>query len=334
MIASVEQVPRLLEAVAPPERRGIARDEVRMLVTDRRKHTHIHARFLRLAEFLRAGDLLIVNDSATLPAALDARRENGASIPLHVSSKIDERLWTVEPRGTVLSGEELQLAGGATVVPIAPVEPQHPRLWYAWFDLPLPMNDYLLRFGRPITYGYVSEHFPLAEYQTMFAKEYGSSEMPSAARPFTPRVLAALYERGVELAPITLHCGVASFEAPERPATERYTVSHQTARAVNRAKAESRRVIAVGTTALRALESAAHDEDRVVASSGWTDLVIEPGYRPKAVDALLTGFHDTAATHQWILRAFLDAADLSSAYTEAAECGYYQHEFGDIHLIV
>lgn len=333
MNAFVLQTPSLREAIAPPERRGIARDEVRLLVTDRQNRTHIHTRFTHIAEFLQPGDLLVVNDSATLPAALDATRADGQSLKLHVSTMIDRRLWTVEPRGTVLSGEELQLPGGASVVPIAPVEPQRPRLWYAWFDLPAPMNEYLLQFGEPIRYGYVRERFPLSDYQTIFAKEYGSSEMPSAARPFSPRVLTALSGRGVEMSAITLHCGVASFEAPERPASERYAVAHETAQALNRARAENRRVIAAGTTVLRALESAARDEE-ISASSGWTDLVIEPGYRLSAVDALLTGFHDTAATHQWILRAFLDPELLSSAYADAAECGYYQHEFGDVHLIL
>ena len=333
MNACALQTSSLREAVAPPERRGIARDEVRLLVTDRQHRTNTHTRFLQLAGFLQPGDVLVVNDSATLPAAIDATRGSGQTLKLHVSTMIDRRLWTVEPRGSVRSGEELQLPGGASAIAIAPVEPEHPRLWYAWFDLPSPMSEYLLQFGEPIRYGYMRERFPLSDYQTVFANEYGSSEMPSAARPFTPRVLTALRDRGVEIAAITLHCGVSSFEAPERPATERYAVSPETAHIVNQAKAESRRIIAAGTTPLRALESAMRDRG-VVASSGWTDLVIEAEYRPKVVDALLTGFHDTAATHQWILRAFLDPELLSSAYADAAESGYYQHEFGDLHLIL
>lgn len=325
--------PRLLEATAPPERRGIGRDEVRMLVTDRAARIHTHAHFYDLPAFLREGDLLVVNDSATVPAAISSLRENGAALMLHVATMIDHRLWTVEPRGDVLSGEELRLPDGGSAVLIAPVEPERPRLWYAWFQLPLPMNEYLSRYGQPIRYGYVTQHFPLSDYQTIFAKHPGSAEMPSAARPFTTKVLNALYERGVGIATITLHCGVASFEAPERPGSERYMVSPHTANAVNRARSEGRRVIAVGTTALRALESAIADGE-VIASSGWTDLVIEQDYRPKSVDALLTGFHDAAATHQWILRAFLDRELLESAYLEAAENGYYQHEFGDVHLIL
>jgi S-adenosylmethionine:tRNA ribosyltransferase-isomerase len=325
--------PALPQAVAPPERRGIARDEVAMLVTDRALRTHTHARFIELPQVLRSGDLLVVNDSRTIPAALSVERENGAALMLHVATMIDHRLWTVEPRGTVRSGEELRLPGGGSAVPIAPVEPERPRLWYAWFDLPLSMHEYLARYGQPIRYGYVTQRFPLDDYQTMFASESGSAEMPSAARPFTPRVVRALHRRGVEIAKVTLHCGVASFEAPERPPSERFTVLPQTAEAVNRARAEGRRVIAVGTTALRALETAAGD-GKVIASSGWTDLVIEENYRPKSVDALLTGFHDAAATHRWILRAFLDRQLLDSAYAEAANNGYYQHEFGDVHLIV
>jgi len=326
-------VPRLLEAVAPPERRGIARDEVRMLVTDRAAQLHVDARFVDLPKFLRAGDVLLVNDSATLPAAIEARRENGERLLLHVATMLDERLWTAEPRGSVRAGEELRLPGGASAVVIAPSDPVHPRLWYTWFQLPVAMHAYLDRYGQPIRYGYVTEHFPISDYQTIFAKQPGSAEMPSAARPFTPRVVHALHERGVEIAPVTLHCGVASFEAPELPASERYSVSPQAAAAVNAARREHRRVIAVGMTALRAIESATPQRE-VVSSAGWTDLVMREHDQPKSVDALLTGFHDAAATHQWILRAFLGRDLLADAYAHAAESGYYQHEFGDVHLIV
>lgn len=333
MSALLQPRPRLLEAVEPPEHRGVARDEVRMLVTDRAAHAHTHAQFRDLPSFLRAGDLLVVNDSGTLPAALRSERASGETLVLHIATKIDRRLWMVEPRGTVSGGEELRLAGGGSAVMLAPVEPEHPRVWYAWFHLPAPMTQYLRTHGEPIRYGYVTQPFPLSDYQTIFAKEPGSAEMPSAARPFTPRVVNALYERGVQIAAITLHCGVASFEQPELPGTERFSVSPETAETVNRAKREGRRIIAVGSTALRALESAS-GEDAIVATSGWTDLVMNAGYRVRTADALLTGFHDAAATHQWILQTFLDRDLLASAYGEAAKRHYYQHEFGDIHLIV
>lgn len=333
MSALPQRQARLLEAVEPPERRGIARDEVRLLVTDRTAHTHTHAKFRDFPSFLHAGDLLVVNDSGTLPAALHAQSVSGKTLMLHVATKIDRRVWMTEPRGAVLAGEELQLPAGGSAVMLAPVEREHPRLWYAWFQLPVPMTEYLHMHGEPIRYGYVTQRFPLSDYQTIFAKEPGSAEMPSAARPFTPRVVNALHGQGVQIAAITLHCGVASFEAPELPGTERFSVSRETAEIINRAKREGRRVIAVGSTALRALESAVQD-DGIVASSGWTDVVMDSSYRVRTADALLTGFHDAAATHQWILQAFLERDLLASAYDEAAQRGYYQHEFGDIHLIL
>lgn len=323
---------RLIEATAPPEYRGIARDGVRMLVTDRRTSSHSHAHFYELPSLLRPGDLLVVNDSATLPAAIRAQRRDGSALRLHVSTKIDERIWTVEPRGPVVAGETLALPGGVTATMIAPVEPRIPRLWYASFELAAPMYAYLADFGAPITYAYLDRSFPLRDYQTLFARSIGSSEMPSAARPFTKHVVAQLHRRGVEIATITLHCGVASFEAPERPGTERFIVSRSTADRVNAARREGRRIIAVGTTVVRALESTATDEG-AVASQGWTDLFIDETHRLKAVDGLLSGFHDSNATHLSMLHAFLDLDLLEDAYAEAADRSYYYHEFGDVHMI-
>jgi len=322
----------LVEATAPPEYRGIARDGVRMLVTDRRTGSHAHAHFYDLPELLRADDLLVVNDSATLPAALGARRANGVEVRLHVSTMIDARLWTVEPRALVVAGETLILPGGGAVTLLTPVDPERPRLWYASFRLDVPMYAYLARFGEPITYAYLDRRFPLREYQTFFARSLGSSEMPSAARPFTRTVVERLRNRGVEIASVTLHCGVASFESPERPGTERFYVSREAADRVNAARRGGRRVIAVGTTAVRALETAA-TPDGVIAAAGWTDLFIDSDYRLNAVDALLSGFHDTNATHISMLRAFMSAELLQDAYAEAAEHGYAYHEFGDVHLI-
>lgn len=323
----------LLEAVAPPERRGVARDEVRMLVTERGSGSHSHARFVDLPNVLHSGDVLVVNDSATLPAALAARRENGDPVSLHVATMIDPRLWIAEPRGAARGGEQLRLPGDALAVLIAPLDPEYPRLWYTRFELPDPMYAYLGKYGAPIRYRYVKDAFPLSDYQTIFARVPGSSEMPSAARPFTGRVVRRLLERGVEIVTVTLHCGVSSVEAPERPCIERYTVSPESAFAIESARREGRRIIAVGTTALRAIETAAN-ASKLRASSGWTDLVVEPGYRPKAADGLLTGFHDAGATHQWILRAFVNPQVLASAYSQAAGSGYRQHEFGDVHLLL
>jgi S-adenosylmethionine:tRNA ribosyltransferase-isomerase len=325
--------PGLVEATAPPERRGIERDAVPMLVTRRSTQSNRHVRFLDLPAVLEPGDVLVVNDSATMPAALTATRANGDRLQLHVATRIDSRIWMAEPRGAVTLGEELRLPNGGSAVAIAPVDPARPRLWYLRFALPQPMPEYLAAAGEPIRYGYVKLRFPLSDYQTLFAREPGSAEMPSAARPFTPRVVEALRQRGVRIATITLHCGVSSFEAPERPATERYTVPHATAEAVRAARRDRSRVVAVGTTVVRALESSVAG-GRVIASSGWTDLVIDERHRIRSIDGLLTGFHEPSATHLWMLEAFLDRPLLDSAYVEAAERGYHYHEFGDVHLVL
>jgi S-adenosylmethionine:tRNA ribosyltransferase-isomerase len=316
----------LVEATEPPEDRGIARDAVRMLVTNRATREQSHAHFYDLPSLLNRGDLLVVNDSATLPAALVCRP------PLHISTKIDERLWMVEPRGPVASGERVTLPGGGTATMLSPVDPQRPRVWYATFEIDEPMYAYLAKHGTPITYAYLTRTFPLQTYQTIFARTEGSSEMPSAARPFTERVVARLRDNGIAIATITLHCGVASFEHPERPGTERFIVPAETAARVNAARREGHRVVAVGTTVVRALESAA-SEDGIIASQGWTDLFIDETHQLKSIDALISGFHEATATHLAMLRAFADAPLLNDAYAEAAERGYYYHEFGDIHLI-
>jgi S-adenosylmethionine:tRNA ribosyltransferase-isomerase len=333
MIARLAENFGLIEATEPPEYRGLARDEVRLLATDRRAGQHRHARFLELPSLLRHGDLVIVNDSQTLPAALTATRANGTSIAVHVSTMIDERLWLVEPRGRVAAGETLSLPAKASATMLTAVDPERPRLWYSAFDLPAPMTPYLLRVGEPIRYAYAGRRFPLSDYQTIFGRVPGSAEMPSAARPFSPRTLTALRERGVQVHAITLHCGVASFEAPERPGIERFIVTHATAQAINAARREGRRVIAVGTTVVRALESAVRDGE-LIAAAGWTDLVVDESHRVVSVDGLLTGFHDATATHLWMLRAFLKSGVLEDAYNQAAAGGYHYHEFGDVHLIM
>jgi len=326
----------LVEATEPPEWRGIARDAVRMLVTDRATRSHSHKHFCDLPSLLRSGDLLVVNDSATLPAALvchpERSRSVGNSIPLHISTKIDERLWMVEPRGPVTSGEKLTLSGGGTATMLSPIDPWRPRVWYATFEMGEPMYAYLAKHGAPIRYAYLTRTFPLQTYQTIFARTEGSSEMPSAARPFTERVVAGLCDNGIAIATITLHCGVASFEHPERPGSERFIVPAETAARVNAARREGRRVVAVGTTVVRALESAA-SEDGIIASQGWTDLFINETHQLKSIDALISGFHEATATHLAMLRAFADAPLLDEAYAEAADRSYYYHEFGDIHLI-
>jgi S-adenosylmethionine:tRNA ribosyltransferase-isomerase len=323
------------EARRPPELRGLSRDAVRMLVSDARNASHDITTFTAIVQYLRCGDLLVVNDSATLPAALSAQRANGATLALHLSTRISENLWLVEPRKTLAAaGERLSLPGEAQATLLAPFAREHARLWYAQFVLPSDMLSYLYAYGRPITYGYVDETYALSFYQTIFAREPGSVEMPSAGRPFSLRVLDALCRKGISVAPITLHCGVASPESHEPPLDERLHVPQRTARAVNATRRNGGRVIAAGTTVVRALETAADANGTVHALKGWTSHIVDPAHPPHVVDGLLTGLHEPRASHLNLLEAFVSRGFLADAYQHALDEGLLWHEFGDVHLLV
>jgi S-adenosylmethionine:tRNA ribosyltransferase-isomerase len=332
-------LPATLEAAEPPP----VRDEVRLMVARPGRHL-VHARFLDLPQHLRPGDLLVVNASATLPAALTATRAaDGTRVDLHLStpepppSGRDDR-WVVELRRDgervrdARPGEALLLPGGASARLLAPyLSPG--RLWVAQLDLPAPLLSYLAVHGAPIRYAHETTARPLADHQTIFAEEPGSAEMPSAGRPFSERAVSALRHRGIGIAKLVLHTGVSSLERGERPYPERFRVSCGTADAVNRTRARGNRVIAVGTTVVRALESAADERGIVRPHTGWTSLTVTPETGVRAVDGLLTGWHEPDASHLLMLEAIAGRALLERSYAAAVAHGYRWHEFGDVHLI-
>jgi S-adenosylmethionine:tRNA ribosyltransferase-isomerase len=356
------ELPDALVAHEPPEARGLTRDGVRLLVTDPDDDSVRHASARDLPDLLRRGDILVVNASATINAALDAWRPGGAGAPdemiaLHLSSPVpgsdDERRWMVELRrltsdGTrplldARAGEQIRLRGGGTATLVRAFTSRSAgsglpnggvRLWEAIVDVAGGVMAYTSEHGAPIRYGYVRDRWPLAKYQTMFGVEPGSAEMPSAGRPFTADIVMRLQANGVVIAPIVLHTGVASLEAGEPPYAERFRVTACTATAVNRARAAGGRVVAVGTTVVRALESVAAPDDTVRAGSGWTDLVITPERGVRVVDALVTGFHEPRASHLAMLEAIAGRRHLATAYQAALDGGYLWHEFGDLHLIL
>jgi S-adenosylmethionine:tRNA ribosyltransferase-isomerase len=327
-------LPPELEASSPPEARGLRRDQVRLLVSYRSDDRVAHASFRDIPDFLCPGDLLVVNDSATLPAALVAHRSDRAEIRLHLSTHLQGWLWVVEPRESVAAvGETLALPDAGKATFLAPYADSR-RLWIAQLDLPSPVGEYLGTWGRPITYDYVPGSWPIEMYQTIYAREPGSAEMPSAGRAFSPDVLERLAHAGVGFATLTLQTGVASLESHEPPYAEPYVVPAATAEAVNAAKAAGRRVIAVGTTVVRALESAVDERGRVIASRDWTDLVVTPERGVRVVDGLLTGFHEPKASHLAMLEAIAGRSHLETAYAAALAGRYLWHEFGDLHLIL
>jgi S-adenosylmethionine:tRNA ribosyltransferase-isomerase len=331
------ELPERLEATAPPEHR----DEVRILVAYRESQKLVHTRFRDLPDFLEPGDLLVVNTSATLPAAVGAVRASGEPVALHLSTPIpdagDDR-WVVELRRggaklRVRRAETLLLPAGGRAELVAPFQPGS-RLWIVRLELPEPLLPYLVRHGRPIRYPYVPDEHSLAAYQTVFATEPGSAEMPSAGRPFSHELVTALVARGVVIAPIVLHTGVSSLEEGEAPYPERFRVPLPTARLVNSVRGWGGRVIAVGTTVVRALETAAQPDGAVVAEEGWTHLVVTPDRALSAVDGLLTGWHEPSSSHLDLLRAAAGEELLARSYDAALEHGYRWHEFGDSHLIL
>jgi S-adenosylmethionine:tRNA ribosyltransferase-isomerase len=324
-----------LEAHEPAELRGTGRDDVRMIVSDRVTGEVTDTHFRALPEFLRPGDLLVVNTSATLPAALSALRGNGDEIALHWSASLPGGLSVVEPRKIEAhSGEVLTLPGGARATLLAPYRDSH-RLWIAKLDVDdVPIADYLRRWGRPIRYPYVVTQFPISAYQTVFGKFDGSAEMPSAGRAFTRRMLACVRARGAGIAHLLLHTGVASLESNEKPYEEWYEVPQRTAERVRETKERGGRIIAIGTTVVRALESSVDANGDVVGSRGWTDLVITPERGVRVVDGLLTGLHEPRATHLAMLQAIAGRDIIEKAYAVALESRYLWHEFGDVHLIL
>ena len=358
-------LPAELEASEPPEARGLARDEVRLMVSYRSDNRVTHTQFRELDSYLNAGDLLVINTSGTMNAALQARRVDGTVCELHLSTHLPADLWVVElrlPTETATqpfydaeAGEMLHLPGGATATLHVPYSRQqvntlpsppntltipgiqkkgHTRLWIATLQLPFPLQIYLARYGFPIRYGYVKQQWPGSYYQSVYTTEIGSAEMPSAGRAFTPELITRLVARGMHIAPLILHTGIASLEEHEPPYEEYYRVPLETARLVNLARTTGKRVIAVGTTVVRSLESVTDSEGTTHPGEGWTSLVITPQRGLRAVNAMLTGLHEPRASHLAMLEALCGREHLRITYQEALSEGYLWHEFGDLHLIL
>jgi S-adenosylmethionine:tRNA ribosyltransferase-isomerase len=208
------------------------------------------------------------------------------------------------------------------------------RLWVARADLGSSTTDYLWTWGRPIRYRHIDGPYKIDAYQTVFARVPGSVEMPSAGRPFTERLVTELTLSGVTLAPLTLHTGVSSQESGESPYPEWFEIPERTTALVNHTRSNGGRVIAVGTTVVRALETTADSRGVSHPAGTWTDLVIGPDHQPRVVDGLITGWHMPESTHLGLLEAFAGRSALARSYAAALAHGYLWHEFGDSQLII
>jgi S-adenosylmethionine:tRNA ribosyltransferase-isomerase len=366
LIADFE-LPADLEATEPPEARGLRRDEVRLLVSDIESDSIEHAHFSDLPRWLSPGDLLVVNTSGTLNAAVSATAEDGTALEIHLSTRLPGGFWSVEvrqpdavaslPYDRAVSGMTFELPMNGKVRLLAPYPlidsiDSRSRLWIAALRLPYAVVSYLTDHGSPIRYSYVKRSWPSAMYQTVFATEPGSAEMPSAGRPFTPELVTRLVSQGVEIAPLVLHTGVASLEHHEPPYEEYYRVPRHTAERVTAARRAGYRVLAVGTTVVRALETVTDESGTTSPGEGWTDLVVTRDRPLRSVNGLITGFHEPRATHLMLLERVMTTATanggtadaevsasvcgrchLERVYAEARRLGYLWHEFGDSHLI-
>jgi S-adenosylmethionine:tRNA ribosyltransferase-isomerase len=329
------------EAHEPPEARGLARDRGRLLVSDGEAHP-VNARFFELGSFLREGDLLVVNTSATIPAALDGRLPDGEPIVVHLSGALPGDVSLVEARqpkdGSTAplhlpDATDVELLSGGHVRLLVPFADSQ-RLWVAKLELDAPALEYASAHGRPIRYRHVPHDWPIEAYQTVFAREPGSAEMPSASRPFTTAVVTDLVARGVQIAPLLLHTGVSSLEGGEAPYPERYRVPASTAAVANATAAAGGRVVAAGTTVVRALATVTDERGVVHPGAGWTDVVVTPDQPVPSVNGLLTGWHEPESTHLMMLEANASRPVLDAAYRQALDAGYLWHEFGDSHLIL
>jgi S-adenosylmethionine:tRNA ribosyltransferase-isomerase len=339
-------------APAPAEARGLARDEVRLLVAG--EDGVRHGRFRDLPAYLRPGDLVVVNNSATLAAEVDATRPGQGPVVVHAAAHLGGAVWVVElrtaPDGVrpVLDAEpgdlvELRAGMRLRLDEPSPARGSSPtgmgsRLWRATVSGPRTLHQHLLRYGRPIAYGYLDRPYPLADYQTVFATRPGSAEMPSAARPFTTELVTRLVSGGIGVVAVTLHTGVSSQEVGEAPQPEWFEVGAMAARLVEATRAQDGRVVAVGTTVTRALESAVvldeQGDVRVRPTAGWTDRVVSRDDPPRVVTGLVTGWHDPLASHLLLVEAVAGPQLTQAAYDAAAQAGYLWHEFGDSSLLL
>jgi S-adenosylmethionine:tRNA ribosyltransferase-isomerase len=341
------ELPPALEATEPAEARGMTRDAVRLMVAHKTTGDIEHTTFSDFPRQLERGDIVVVNTSSTLAAELDGVTPDGRDILVHLSTQLPDGSWSVELRrgdGPLLdesANEVIALPAGGQLTLLAPYgrgpatrQPPGTRLWLARLEISGALHTYLAVNGRPIRYGYVRGSWPLSAYQNVYATEPGSAEMPSAGRPFTPEILTRLVAKGVEVAPVLLHTGVASLEASEPPYPEFFEVTAHTARRVNSARAAGGRVIAVGTTVVRSLESVVDSDGRLHAGRGYTETVVTPQRPPTSIDGLLTGWHEPEASHLALLESVAGRELLEASYRAALDEGYRWHEFGDVHLVL
>ncbi|HKP59879.1 MAG TPA: S-adenosylmethionine:tRNA ribosyltransferase-isomerase [Polyangiales bacterium] len=330
------------------------RDRTRLLVVDPRSGQRQDARIADLPRFTRSGDLLVLNDAATLPGSLRALHGSDQVVELRlVGPSEDERFWAVAfgagdyhtrtedrpPPPLLRRGSELQIGPQlrARVLASSPISPRLLELEFSLRGAALWAELYAR--GAPVQYAHHPHDLPLWSVQTAYASRPWAAEMPSAGRPLSFATLLSLRAKGVELARLTHAAGLSATGDPALdaalPLPERYDLPEETVVAIERARGRGGRVIAVGTTVVRALEgAAARSGGRLRPGSDSTDLRIGPAFQPQIVSGLLTGMHSPAESHFELLRAFASESQLLAAFEYAERANYLAHEFGDLSLVL
>ena len=330
-------LPEELIAQTPVE----PRDHSRLLVVNRADGSLAHRHFYDLPAYLKPGDVLVVNDTRVMPARLIGERPGGGACEVLLLRQISPVSWEtlVKPGKKLKAGTTVSFGGGRLTATIeAPTDAggRVVRFHVASGTLEAALDE----LGEMPLPPYIHEKLADRErYQTVYAREVGSAAAPTAGLHFTPELLEKIRGMGVEIVPVLLHVGLGTFRpvkaedvSEHKMHSEFYSVGPEAAEAVNRAKAEGRRVIAVGTTSVRTLESAAAD-GALRPGSGWTDIFITPGYRFRMVDALVTNFHLPGSTLIMLVSALLGREEALAAYAEAVRQRYRFFSFGDAMLI-
>jgi S-adenosylmethionine:tRNA ribosyltransferase-isomerase len=338
-------LPRELLAREPCEARGKARSDSRMLVLDRSNNTVSHARVCDIGRYLCPGDIIVLNNSKTVPSVFDARREDGGRITLYLCSGRGDDVWHayLEPSRDVTFGFRVFAGDGAAgnlVGEVIGVHDSIPGLYVMKFQYEGELFDILNRIAKPVYSTYARRQWELDYYQNFHACVPGSVEQPSAGRHFTPELLDSLAAQGIEMAYLTLHTGMSNLTIEEDRVGEHsmyeeyFSIDNAVAEKINEARSRGGRVLGIGTTVMRALETVADEQGQIRPFSGWTDLFIAPGYQFKAVDMFLTNFHGPRTTRLALIMAFAGIDLVKRGYAEAIKQGYLFYEFGDTTLTI
>lgn len=330
-------LPQELIAQTPLEKR----DASRLMCLDRRTGEVTHRTFTDLAEMLEPGDCLVMNDSRVLPARLLGTRETGGAVEVLLLRDLGDGCWEclTRPGRKTKPGTKLSFGDGELTAEVESVADGGNRIIKFHYDG--IFLEVLERLGKMPLPPYIKEELQDSErYQTVYSRELGSAAAPTAGLHFTKELLARIAEKGVRECFITLHVGLGTFRPVKEDEIEDHDmhsefciIPEETARVINETRAAGGRVVCVGTTSCRTLESFANDDGTVDAQSGWTDIFIYPGYKFKCMDALVTNFHLPESTLVMLVSAFAGREHVLNAYAEAVRERYRFFSFGDAMFI-